>query len=321
MPRPDCPRCGSHLTIAAPSGAPSVLVMELRGETVPVPATDSFQWLCRSCGHRWDPSDEPEEQEPEDLPTAAEPDGPRIASERPNPGLTLMRARHEAGKTLAEASRGTGVWERHLQALETDAPPGEFPSHAIARLYLREYARYLRLDPKPLLQELDELHPAEDGPVLEPPPARRGRWKALATVLAVLTVIALAVIAIRQTGSRPRPVPTSPRAEQPAVVPAGGGGAPASPVPAPVRGIRATLALSQPSWVQAVADGEVVAAVTLEPGTRVSYRAKRTLELTLGNAGGVHLRVNREPVRTGTPGEVVTLALRWRDGVVSLQRS
>jgi hypothetical protein len=46
------------------------------------------------------------------------------------------------------------------------------------------------------------------------------------------------------------------------------------------------------------------------------YRAHESLELTLGNAGGVRLRVSGEPVETGDPGEVVTLGFTWQDGEV-----
>jgi hypothetical protein len=70
-----------------------------------------------------------------------------------------------------------------------------------------------------------------------------------------------------------------------------------------------------------VSDGEVVAAATLPPGTSVTYRAHRSLELILGNAGGVRLLVDGERVPTGTSGEVVHLTFRWRDGAVSTVRA
>jgi cytoskeleton protein RodZ len=76
------------------------------------------------------------------------------------------------------------------------------------------------------------------------------------------------------------------------------------------------LRLVQPSWVRAVADGEIVEASTLEAGTVVRYRADELLELRLGNAGGVRLRVDGELVPTGSSGSVVDLGFRWQDGEV-----
>ncbi|HEY2965018.1 MAG TPA: RodZ domain-containing protein, partial [Actinomycetota bacterium] len=61
-------------------------------------------------------------------------------------------------------------------------------------------------------------------------------------------------------------------------------------------------------------------ASTLESGAAVVYRARDLLELTLGNAGGVRLRVNGEPVPTGGSGDVLSLDLRWREGEVLTDR-
>lgn len=331
MARPDCPRCGSDLIVAAPSGAPSVLVMELRGENVPVAATGTVQWVCRSCGHRWDPAAQEEAWRPQAVGDPAELDhledeaeGELRAHPGPSPGTTLMRARHATGKTLGEAARGTGVWERYLQALESDAPPEEFPSHGYARLYLREYARYLQLDPEPLLRDLDARHPQSVEPVFEPPPESRGRlWKVLAVVVAVLAAAAVLFFVVRQPADQPTSAAPPLRLDDDPVVIDGSGDVqlPGGPTKEPPKGVRATLTLTQPSWVQAVSDGEVVAAETLEPGKAISYRAKRSLRLTLGNAGAVRLRVSGEKVRTGALGEVVSLDFRWRDGEVSTART
>jgi len=310
--------------------------MQLRGENVPVIATGAgpVHWLCHSCGHRWDPTTYPgwrpdhgDGPDPvgaaADLEMADEPsrDTATTAEGGPSPGSALRRARREAGKTLGEVARGTGVWEPHLLALESDAPLEEFPARSYARLYLREYAEFLHLDPEPLLRDLDALHPVIEEPTLEPLPDTRGRRKLVALVLAVLSVATLTYIALRPSGSPPRAMSPRPHDDAPVTVEDPGGVPPqggATPEPS---GVRATLRLSQPSWVEAVSDGEVVAAATLQPGKPVVYRARKSLQLTLGNAGGVRLRVNGDRVVTGTLGEVVRLGFRWReDGTVSVAR-
>ncbi|HSD49110.1 MAG TPA: RodZ domain-containing protein [Actinomycetota bacterium] len=328
MARPDCPRCGSDLTVTAPSDAPSELVMELRGENVPVAEPGAARWLCRSCGLRWDPAayadlrlwERGERSAPE-----APPPGTASSSERARPdgpGIILRRARHETGKTLADVSSATGVWERYLMALEDDAPVEEFPSHSYARMYLREYAQNLGLEPEPLLADLDALHPeAVEEPVLEPLPDHRGRRSVLAIVLTVLSVAALTLIVLNRPESPAgvqsdlppdrAPVSAGPVQDQPE--------APAAPA-RERRGVRVEVTVTQRSWIQAVSDGDTVAAASFEPGKTTTYRARRSIELTLGNAGGVRVRVNGERIATGAPGDVVTLDFRWRDGAVSVAR-
>ncbi|HZD18609.1 MAG TPA: RodZ domain-containing protein [Actinomycetota bacterium] len=334
MARPDCPRCGSDLVVAAPSGAPSEHVLELRGGKVPVLETGGgpVHWLCRSCAYEWDPSAYPERWVPgpgdplpdgeallADLDVTLEPldgAGDDADGTLPSPGAALRDAREQAGKTLAEGSKATGIWERHLQALESDAPVEAFPAAPYARFFLREYAEFLKLDPGPLLREFDVRHPTVEEPPLEPLPDRRGRRRGAAVFLTLVSIAALAVIAMSQ-----RPPPDDARPTVPAQV-ASVAVHDSGRVPLPSRatsepnGVRAVLVLTQPSWVEAVADGQVVASQTLQPGERVVYRARRLLHLRLGNAGGVHLRINGEPVETGSPGQVVTFDVRWKDGRV-----
>jgi hypothetical protein len=141
-------------------------------------------------------------------------------------------------------------------------------------------------------------------------------------VFAIVSTAALVTIALLPAVLRSRE-PTRPPPASPAPSAAHDSGRELVPAP-PARepnGVRAALHLDAASWVQAVADGEVLEASTLEPGTVVAYRAHETLRLTLGNAGGVRLRVNGEPVVTGGSGEVVTFDLTWHDGEVLTERA
>jgi len=60
----------------------------------------------------------------------------------------------------------------------------------------------------------------------------------------------------------------------------------------------------------------VIRQETLPAGSRVTFHAKKHLELVLGNAGGVTLRVNGKLMPTGRLGQVVHLAFTWRHGLV-----
>jgi cytoskeletal protein RodZ len=63
----------------------------------------------------------------------------------------LRRARIRRGTKIEDAARDTCISIAYLSALEEGAPLGAFPAPVYARGFLREYARYLGLDPEPLV--------------------------------------------------------------------------------------------------------------------------------------------------------------------------
>ncbi len=83
--------------------------------------------------------------------------------------------------------------------------------------------------------------------------------------------------------------------------------------------LTARLVFTAPCWIQVVADGRTRLSATIPNGRKV-VRARRSLELTLGNAGAVRLRVNGRSIRTGAPGQVVHLAITLNDGRVLVRR-
>lgn len=88
---------------------------------------------------------------------------------------------------------------------------------------------------------------------------------------------------------------------------------------APKRGLVAALRMTSRCWLRASADGRVIREETLPAGQVVTFHARKRLELVLGNAGGVTLRVNGKLMPTGRLGQVVHLAFTWRHGhVISL---
>lgn len=92
-------------------------------------------------------------------------------------GQQLRQAREDQKLTLAQVASATHMRERHLQALE-DGRPELIPSLAQARGFLRAYASYLKLDPAPLLQELD----SQAIPEPAVPPAQRKASRPAATI-------------------------------------------------------------------------------------------------------------------------------------------
>lgn len=333
----ECPRCGSALVVPAMSGGPSEYVLQLRGGDAPVGARAFDEWLCRSCGLRWPyertvlevVSDagrdgDPAASIPDDLvdeihlPKVHEATGVtsrRVAAE-------LRQAREARGLTLADAARGTRIWERYLQALEANAPLEEFPAPAYARFFLRAYAEFLGLDVSNVVREFDQDHPVHEEPVLQPLPDPSRRRRLIAGVLVLASIVALVALVVLRLQEGRRDGLTMP------VIAAGASdvrsNTPSELRPHPVAvfdGIRAVLRLQDRSWVESSADGEVLEPGTVfEAGERVVYKADRSMTLFFGSAGAVKLVVNGEEYATGDVGELMTLELRFRDGDVVSKR-
>ncbi len=65
--------------------------------------------------------------------------------------------------------------------------------------------------------------------------------------------------------------------------------------------------LSDASWVQVVADGEVVFEGEMAKGARQSWSAKKEIEISSGNAGAVTIAHNQKPGKVmGAAGTVET---------------
>jgi hypothetical protein len=195
----------------------------------------------------------------------------------------------------------------------------EFPAPAYARFFLRSYAEFLGIDPNTIVHEFDEDHPVPEEPLLRTVPFERPRRRGIAGALVFLSIVALValgVVRFQQGRHDESPVPpvaaTNGRGTQPSPA-----AQPPRTAPPVVDHIRAVLHVNDRSWVEVHADGQTIeAGVVLEAGQHGVYQADRRLGITLGNAGGVVLEVNGEPVTTGGSGSVVTLAFKVRDGEI-----
>jgi transcriptional regulator with XRE-family HTH domain len=319
----ECPICGSVQLVPVRHGA---------GRTegsLALDGTDVDEWVCGDCGHRCQGQPQAEAElipfpvrrpEIEPDPTPAEP-----STEL---GGTLRRAREDLGLGIEQAAEATGIWPAHLRALEEDEPVEAFPGAAYARLYLRDYAAFLGLDPEPLLRAQTARFGEEDeGPALEalpdPRASIRRAWRGL-TVVSVAVLLTLMIAPQIRVGGTPEPSPAqAPRADRfprTATVPVAREPRGAPPRPG-VDHIRVLLEMRGPCWIGATVDGERRVWRTAVPGERIVLRGDRAVELVLGNGGGVILRVNGERVPTGGHGEVVRLTFRLDDGVVRTERA
>jgi hypothetical protein len=161
----------------------------------------------------------------------------------------------------------------------------------------------IRTDVAPLIEMTRKVWP------------RRRRWPARVLILASLVGLG-AVVATN--GGQDHPGATALRATPAVALSTAASASPSlSAAPTrPPRAITTQLVFSAPCWVLAVTDGQTVLRETLSSG-RHTIRAHHTLELTLGNAGGVGLLVNGKAVSTeGSTREVVHLSFALRHGEV-----
>jgi Helix-turn-helix domain/RodZ C-terminal domain len=241
----------------------------------------------------------------------------------------LHRARTRKRISLARASDETKIAKDYLQALENNGTIDRFPAPVYARFFLEDYARFLGIEPGPLLTSFDGHQPTLEPVIVEPIRERWGRthkWTGRILVAASITAVAGMVVqhVVSENWS---PVPRAASSLPDRSVVAAGSklgheapsGSTATARPA-IRGVHARLAVTAPCWIRASSDGTVVLQETVPAGRIVNFRAKRSVELILGNAGGASMRVNNRPVATGGPGEVVHIELLWQNGRVVTKR-
>lgn len=234
-------------------------------------------------------------------------------------GETLRTAREEQGRTLEEASRDTRVRADYLRALEEDQFDG-FGGDVYAKGFLSTYARYLKLDPGPLLERYRRFvkHDEYDtsalasGPVAALPSGSVPPWVAWALVAVVILGGAMVVIGLFG-GRTPDPAgdqtaPPQPAASQPATQ---APSEPAQPSPSPTptyEGVNVVLAFEGTSWISVTVDGETVQEGTIQAGEVLEFQGDEEIRARLGNAGGVRAELNGEDLGAqGGQGEVVTV--------------
>lgn len=245
-------------------------------------------------------------------------------------GSWLRQQREIRNITLREISDNTKIGLRYLEALEEDRFE-VLPAPIFAKGFLREYAKYVGLDPDEVVNfyltaeqryraergdDVSGVMPLPSGGVV--PPARGlpiGWILVAAGVLVLLLVIAGVVWAVRRArAEHAQGAPT----EQAEATPAGM--VPVAPAPAPPplaaqppaaaanpnAPLVVTLSFTAECWVEAVVDRERHISELRVQGESMSIPARESVVLKLGNAGAVRGDVNGRPLRwDATPGQVV----------------
>jgi cytoskeletal protein RodZ len=227
-------------------------------------------------------------------------------------GENLRRERELRGVDLREMADATKISIRFLQALEQDRvdilPGGIFP-----RAFVRQYAKYLGLDPERLVAEFVYAHGGETAPRKDPrAPVRvdQGAPRGLILVGVALGLLGLVGWKVRGQSSRPPQVATPSMAAPPATFaydrvypPPSGATASAPPLAAGTMVL--TVLARRSSWVEAKVDGTTVLNRVLKDGESQRLEARQEVLLSVGNAGGIAVALNDRPLGPiGRDGEV-----------------
>lgn len=233
-------------------------------------------------------------------------------------GGWLRRERDAREITLAEIAEVTKISKAYLQALE-DERFDVLPAPVFAKGFLREYARYVGLDPDEVVNSyLTALQGSEpEGPVDEVAHTRRGSFEwTSGALLAVGLVLLLTLIGFigfwAERSQDAGAAPAGPADSSSAVPPAALDEAPGVDfVPPPVvvtptadsepiavepsAALAITLDFTEDCWVEASVDGRRRLSELHVQGESLQINAQERVELTLGNPRGVEVEVNGAP--------------------------
>ena len=247
-------------------------------------------------------------------------------------GDILRREREKQGLTIADIEQGTSIRGLYIEHIERGNIK-ELPGLVYAKGFVRNYAKFLRLNAEQLVQQFAE----ENGSAPVPPPvevespARRislsnvgdeslseisigqqsssyagifGKLAAGIVVLAALVGGGAAVISAINAPAREVVQPPV-KAEQPAAAPAA---APANPpdTQKSADGVRVSVTLTERCWTEVSVDGKSVFEGIIEKGKTENWQGKESVVIRAGNAGALDVTLNGKKLgKFGDNGEVL----------------
>jgi cytoskeleton protein RodZ len=254
-------------------------------------------------------------------------------------GTYLRAARRRRRISIERAAEETKIRSDFLMRMESDE--FDFLAPAYVRGFLRTYARYLRVDPEPLIQELDRQIGGriDTAQIIAQQRRTKKKRKAyreprkinswiVAIVLAAAVLVMLAVVGLSNNPTDPNQqvagggnlsTPTAPATPTTLTTPTPTD----TPTPTPT-GILALadgieleiVAATGDCWVNIDADGEKIFAETIPMGTSEKFNAEDEMSIVLGNPGVVELIINGQSY--GSPGSGQAITIKLPDDVESL---
>ena len=251
-------------------------------------------------------------------------------------GDILRREREKQGLTIADVEKGTSIRGLYIEHIER-SNIAELPGMVYAKGFVRNYAKFLRLDAESLVQQFAE----ENGTVSAPPPMevetppRRislsnvgdeslsqisigsqstsyaGIFGKLAIGIIILVALVgggVAVISAINSPARETAVTPPVRTEQPAAASASAeaDASDAARAAANADGVRVSVTLTERCWTEISVDGKTVFEGIIEKGKTENWQGKESVVIRAGNAGALDVTFNGKKLgKFGENGEVL----------------
>ena len=239
-------------------------------------------------------------------------------------GSSITQARKSAGLSIEDLSASTNIRTALLKEIESDnfANCG---GETYARGHIRNIAMKLGVDPLIFIAafEDEQMHTdrsmkellVENSVMRQPEEARKVSWKVLATIsVSSLFIVGLAQIIISNTASVeiPEPIASITATESATPSPEATEATPAEQATVSTgEGVELVISATRAkSWLfVSDATGRTLFSGQMSRGSSKTFRTDVSLNVKIGNAGGVDLTVNGKKVDSiGVDGEVVSVS-------------
>ena len=239
-------------------------------------------------------------------------------------GSLITQARKSAGLSIEDLSASTNIRGSLLREMESDSF-SNCGGETYARGHIRNIATKLGVDPLIFIAVFEEEQMqvdrsmqdllVEKGVMKEPQEARKVSWKVLATIsVSSLFIVGLAQIIISNTSSLDIPEPIATASESASPTPSTSVSEATPTEEATVStgtGVELVIfAARGKSWLfVSDASGRTLFSGQIARGTTKTFSTDLSLNVKIGNAGGVDLTVNGKSVEPiGADGEVVSVS-------------
>ena len=239
-------------------------------------------------------------------------------------GSMITQARKSAGLSIDDLSASTNIRSSLLREMESDSFHN-CGGETYARGHIRNIATKLGVDPLIFIAAFEEeqMHAdrsmkdllVENSVMKKPEEARKVSWKVLATIsVASLFVVGLAQIIISNTASVeiPAPIASTTATESAPASPEATEAAPTEEATVSTgAGVELVITASRAkSWLfVSDATGRTLFSGQIARGGTKTFTTDVSLNVKVGNAGGVDLTVNGNKVDSiGADGEVVSVS-------------
>jgi cytoskeleton protein RodZ len=244
-------------------------------------------------------------------------------------GSLIAQARKSAGLSIEDLSALTSIRSALLREIESNNFTG-CGGETYARGHIRNIAIKLEVDPQVFITAFEDEHMrldhslqdllVENSVMREPQETRKVSWKVLATIsVASLFVVGLAQIIVSNTSTTEVPDPLSTFSQSESPTPSSSPDPMVTSEATPTEqatvstgtGVELVIfAARDRSWLfVSDAAGRTLFSGQMAQGTTKTFTTDVSLNIKIGNAGGVDLTVNGKKVDSiGVDGEVVSVS-------------